>query len=600
MLNMECRILNIECGIWNIAKMLFILVFLFSPYSIFPIPYSHSGIAFASDLQAVSDVISDSRLSGATTTHSITFTVTTVVPQSGSISITPQSSGGGAFNIPGSLDFTDVDLAVSVGGGAFVDRTLAAIPTATDDGVSVTSGGAGNVSITLASGGAVIPAGATVRVNIGSNATYGATGDQFIQSPSLQSSYRIRIYTRDVLGATIDGGTAMIAVIPPVTLSANSGNINPAVRSNGLPTGLLPGTTVNVWASLNTDIPAMCKYATTSGVDFYTMSSSTIFTQANSDLLHYQLVPTATNTVYNLYVRCMTTESRVLNPDDYLINFQVGVVPNASSTPTPPAPPPPPPSPSGPSGGGGGGGLFLPGGEVTLDGRSFPSGVLVITKDGVVVKEEPPSSLGNFHFNFPQLGRGTYNWGVSVRDPKGNKSSTYTSTIYLIGRTNNIIAPIYLSPTISAASSTVALGGSVVLQGYAIPLTPVQGLMNKQGDVLNAKIVSATTTAAGNGSWTLTLPTADLPKGTYEIKAQSLISSKEHSLLSPTLYVGVGESANPNFSNRADLNKDNKVNLVDFSILLFNWKGTDAVADINQDRVVNLTDFSIMLSNWTG
>ena len=74
----------------------------------------------------------------------------------------------------------------------------------------------------------------------------------------------------------------------------------------------------------------------------------------------------------------------------------------------------------------------------------------------------------------------------------------------------------------------------------------------------------------------------------------------KRSNLSPIVYVGVGENANPNFGNRADLNKDGKVNLIDFSILLFNWKGSDDVADINQDGTVNLTDFSIMLSAWTG
>jgi hypothetical protein len=54
----------------------------------------------------------------------------------------------------------------------------------------------------------------------------------------------------------------------------------------------------------------------------------------------------------------------------------------------------------------------------------------------------------------------------------------------------------------------------------------------------------------------------------------------------------------------ADLNRDGKVNLTDFSILLFWWNtdgGTsDPSADINGDKKVNLTDFSILLFNWTG
>ena len=112
--------------------------------------------------------------------------------------------------------------------------------------------------------------------------------------------------------------------------------------------------------------------------------------------------------------------------------------------------------------------------------------------------------------------------------------------------------------------------------------------------------MTASTTANGNGSWKLTFSTAGLTKGTYQLKAQTIISSKDQSIFSPVLYIGVGENPNPDFKNRSDLNRDGKVNLVDFSILLFNWKGSDAVADINQDGVVNLTDFSIMLANWTG
>lgn len=557
--------------------------------------------AFAGTLSVVSNVISSSAPSATTTTHTLTFTTGTIVPAGGSIILAFQPTAGIPFIIPAALDFTDVDFAISVGAGPFVDRTLAAAPSVTDDGVAVVSGSSGSIVITLASGAAAIPVGATVRIEIGSNATFGVTGDQFIESPASQNSYHIRIYTRDLLNGTIDGGSTMIALVAPVTVTGASGIIVPPVRSNGLPSGLLPGSTASVMLSLNTDIPGTCKYATSSGVAFYSMSSSTIFTKANAELLHYQSFAVATNTVYSINVRCYNANF-IFNTDDYLITFEIGVVPNASSTPPPPpAPPPPPPAPSGPSGGGGGGGgLFMGTGEVTLEGLAFPGGTLIVTQDGVVVKEVAVASLGNFSENIKQLQRGTYNWGVSVRDASGRKSSIYSSTIYLLGKTNNIIAPIYLSPTISAVSKTVPVGDDVVLSGFAIPLRPVQVLMNKQGDVLNAKIVSATTTANGNGSWALKLSTKNLSKGTYEVKAVSLVNDKDRSLLSTTLYIGLGEDPNPNFENRSDLNRDGKVNLVDFSILLFNWKGSDAIADINQDGTVSLTDFSIMLANWTG
>ena len=49
-----------------------------------------------------------------------------------------------------------------------------------------------------------------------------------------------------------------------------------------------------------------------------------------------------------------------------------------------------------------------------------------------------------------------------------------------------------------------------------------------------------------------------------------------------------------------DLNGDGKVNLIDFSILLFYWGSDNACADQNSNGKVDLVDFSILLYNWTG
>lgn len=545
--------------------------------------------AVASQMGFVSDLITDSQPSGTSTSHTITFTVASAIPSGGQITITPESGGGGSFDVPVLMDYTDMTLAVSSGGGPFVSRTLAILPSATEDGVTVVTGVGGSVAFHLATGVAGISSGDVVRVVIGAA--------NFITSPSVEGAYRIRIRSYDAGAALQDVGTAMIAVVQAVGVNAQAGNTIPPIRSNGLPTGLLPGATTNVLISLNTDVPAICKFSTTTASTSYPlMSSSTIFTTANSGTLHYIATPVFENDIFTYYIRC-ENESHIFNTDDYIVHFEVGVIPNASSTPLPP---PPPPTPPGPSGGGGGGGNFLKGGDVTISGIGIPGAAMTILKDGKIAKEEQISFTGSFSSTFNSLDRGTYTWGVYMKDPNGNLSSTYSSTIYLIGGTNNMIAPVYLSPTIKAAATTVPVGGTIVLSGYGIALTEVQVIMNKQGDVLNGKIVTGTTTANGNGSWKMTLPTDGLKKGTYEIKAHSMVTKKDQSVFSPTLYVGVGENPNPNFKNRADLNQDGKVNLVDFSILLFNWKTSDAVADINQDGMVDLIDFSIMLANWTG
>lgn len=546
--------------------------------------------ASAGTLSMVSDTVSNSAPGATSTSHIIRFTASTAIPASGKIQI----NFTGGFNIPASLDYTDIDFAV-----LGVDRTLAPSASPTGIGVSVISGPSGYITFTLASGSGIL-AGNTVRISIGSVATFGAVGDQFIENPNSVGSRHIRFETKDAADALLDIGSTLIAIVQPVAITVELPIFEPT-RTNALPSGLFPGSTQNIWLSLNTDIPAFCRYATSSGVQYSSMLGSTQFASANGGLLHYRNQAVATNTIYSFYVRCQAY-NLVVNTTDLLIQFEIGVVPGASSS-TPPAPPPPPPAPAGGggvTGPGGGGGLYFNGGDVTLEGSAAPLSTLVILKDGVIARESTISPQGNFSEKFTNLERGTYSWGAYIRDETGKLSSTYSSTIYLISRTNNIIAPVYLSPTITVSSSTVGIGEPIIIFGYGIPLNTVQAIMNKQGDVLSGKIVTGTTTANGNGSWTLVLSSDGLPKGTYEIKVQSLLGGRDQSLLSSVAYVGVGENPNPDFVNRSDLNKDKKVNLTDFSILLFNWNSSDVVADINQDGTVNLVDFSIMLANWTG
>ena len=396
----------------------FSLLFFLTNFFFVGMSVAHAGI-----LSRVSDTIVTSA-PGATTTHTILFSATTSIPASGKIVITPDASSG-FFDIPVFLDYTDIDMAIAPApAGPFTERTLAPTPSVTDDGVSVVTGVAGSITITLGSGGASgILAGEVVRIKIGSNATEGSVGDLDIVSPNALGSHHMRFETRDAGDALIDFGSTVVVMVAPVTLGRVDTTDNvPPVRSNGLPTGLLPGGTQNVFVSLSTDKIAVCRYATSSGTDFFSMLSSAVFTSANSGTLHYLTQPVVSGTIYNYYVRCQKF-TNTPNQDDYLISFEIGAPPGTS---TPPAPPPPPSGGSSGSGGGGGpGGPFLGGGDVTIEGRAAPSSKLYILKDGVIEKETTVSVLGDFSEKFTGLPRGTYAWGAYIRDASGRVSSTH-------------------------------------------------------------------------------------------------------------------------------------------------------------------------------
>jgi hypothetical protein len=101
----------------------------------------------------------------------------------------------------------------------------------------------------------------------------------------------------------------------------------------------------------------------------------------------------------------------------------------------------------------------------------------------------------------------------------------------------------------------------------------------------------------------LDVPTNGFAQDTWKVRAKSSNTTTGITTqYSGFTFYGVGQAVQRTLNS--DLNRDGKVNLVDFSILLFHWNTdggrSDPPADINQDGRVTLTDFSILIFNWTG
>jgi hypothetical protein len=157
---------------------------------------------------------------------------------------------------------------------------------------------------------------------------------------------------------------------------------------------------------------------------------------------------------------------------------------------------------------------------------------------------------------------------------------------------------VVLPPTISVSDQTINPGDAVTVSGQSIPNATVELR-------LGANERTETAIAGANGVWTLSLATAGLRPAEYALRARSrtgtppLVSESGFSS-ALQLFVGVDGQA----TTASDLNRDGRVNLTDFSILIF-WWGTaggnsDPRADINGNGRVSLEDFSILLFNWTG
>ena len=250
-------------------------------------------------------------------------------------------------------------------------------------------------------------------------------------------------------------------------------------------------------------------------------------------------------------------------------------------------------------GGGGGGGSQVDLGEtqVRVSGRGYPNTTVNIILDAENVGTVQTSNTGTFSF-LTGASPGTASLGVWANDNQSVRSVTYNTTFDItqaaITNVDNIIIP----PTISLSSQNIDPGDVVTVTGQSVPNATVEVHVGSSGPVFE-------TTSAANGRWQIELDSAALSPAEYTLRARTVLGEgqlRNLSSFSNSLQLFVGVDGTPTSS--ADLNRDGRVNLIDFSILIF-WWGTDGgtsnpSADINGDGTVNLADFSILLFNWTG
>ena len=148
-------------------------------------------------------------------------------------------------------------------------------------------------------------------------------------------------------------------------------------------------------------------------------------------------------------------------------------------------------------------------------------------------------------------------------------------------------------PTINLSSTEITKGEFLDIYGYTAPESEVSVYIDSRGEIIE------TTKAENDGKWSYSFDTADLEEGfSYSVKVKAISPEGLISSFSEVLefYLGEEEILCP----RADLNRDGRTDMIDFSILLYWWQKYDACADQNQDGIVNLIDFSIMMYYWTG
>lgn len=248
-------------------------------------------------------------------------------------------------------------------------------------------------------------------------------------------------------------------------------------------------------------------------------------------------------------------------------------------------------------GGGGGGGSYVPPPtetKVIIKGKAYPLSSITILKDGSVVATTISDSQANFKIEITDITAGTWTFGVWAEDKKERKSITFSFTTSVTSGMTTSISGIFLPPTIDLSETVLEKGETLNILGQTAPESDVSVFINSTEEIVEK------TKAGTDGTWSYGFDTSILKDGSHTTRAKATSSEGLLSTFSQVLAFYIGKGAPGVICFGADLNSDGKVNLVDFSILLFWWGKDNSCADQNSDGKVNLTDFSIIMYYWTG
>ncbi|MCA9361969.1 hypothetical protein KC906_01210, partial [Candidatus Kaiserbacteria bacterium] len=468
-------------------------------------------------------------------------------------------------------------------------------------------------------------------------------GDQeAIQNASTTGAYELQVEVYD--GGLVANAEPIIFLNEKVSMpGVDTTETVPPYRFNGSPTSTVGGTTLFVEISLETDELAICKYSTASSTPFASMPNQ--FTNTGL-IFHSTVVPIVPNSLAQFFVRCIDDEGN-FNFDDFVIEFTVNDIPTGqantegdtegdgtgqgdagtgdgdgsggtSGQSDGEEPLEGGDTGTGGSGGGGGGGSggstgsqagggfestdapYRSGdGRVIISGYAYPNSTVGILVDGTFFDTVRANSTGSYSITLDEIARGVYTFGVYAEGPDDTRSSTFSTSFTVTGARTSELTNINVAPSILVVPDPVNPGQALTASGYALPNATVT---IENGKLRSTIMKTLTTTSDGAGKWSVAVDTNSFSNGTYQIRAKSAQTAGPTTNFSDYTFYGVGQEADVPIS--ADLNRDGRVNLVDFSILLFWWNtnggDSDPPADINRDGSVSLTDFSIMLFNWTG
>lgn len=274
------------------------------------------------------------------------------------------------------------------------------------------------------------------------------------------------------------------------------------------------------------------------------------------------------------------------------MNITVQVL-SSSTTSSPPIIPP--------SSSGGGGSTVSTNTGVTVSGRAYPLSKIVVLKDGSQAASTIAGPDGRFTVTLTRISSGTHTISVYGEDDAQRRSVLFSFPLSVTSGATTVVSGIFISPTIDTDKSEVKRGDPIAIFGKSAPGSLVAITVHSEQEIIT------TAQADSDGVYLRYVDSSPLAFGDHT--AQSL-STQEGNLSPRSVQMAfiVGTENVPRVQQatacqKADINCDGRVDLVDYSIMVY-WNqrpGTlPARVDLNGDAVVTLADLSILAYYWTG
>lgn len=243
------------------------------------------------------------------------------------------------------------------------------------------------------------------------------------------------------------------------------------------------------------------------------------------------------------------------------------------------------------------GGFLIPQIGVSFKGYAYPNSEVFILKNGVNILSVFADNNAYFSALIPEEYQNTVLYTIYTKDTLGNKSIIINYPIVVKSGYITELSNILFPPTIFSDKIEVKEGDYITFAGYSRN-NKVLELIIKGKNFENIYTVSS----LFDGSYKLTIPIINLEKGEYIVSIKYIDDSR----ISKILKIIVGDNNISNLEEAykiaGDCNKDDRINLIDFSIFAFWYKKVNPpiCVDLNKDNIINLIDFSILAYYWTG